>query len=105
MVCFVGQDGIQAGTSSERMRSTMVAGLKKRLRDSMGEFANLRRRVQEEYREMVERRVFAVTGQSATEEEIDHIIQTGDAETVFQKALLEPGRGKASLMYFSGRSK
>ena len=82
----------------------MIAGFKKRLRDSMVDFANLRRKMQEEYREMVERRVFAVTGQPATDEEIDHIIQTGDAETVFRKALLEAwkGKGKSSIFQLVG---
>lgn len=90
------KDGVRVeGTSSERMRTSITAGLKKRLKDCMGEFASLRKKVQQEYREVVERRVFTVTGQHATEEEIDRMIETGDAEAVFRKAILDTGRGKA----------
>lgn len=38
----------------------------------------------------------AVTGQAATEEEIDKMIETGESETIFQKAILEQGRGYVS---------
>lgn len=38
----------------------------------------------------------AVTGQAATEEEIDEMIETGESETIFQKAILEQGRGYVS---------
>ena len=42
---------------------------------------------------MVERRVYTVTGQHATEDEIDRMIENGEAESVFQRAILEQGRG------------
>lgn len=50
------------GSASERTRTTISAGLKKKLKDLMGEFSELRNRITEEYREVVERRVFTVTG-------------------------------------------
>ena len=53
------------------------AGLKKKLKDLMGEFSELRARIHEENRQVVERRVYAVTGQHLPEEEIDHMIETG----------------------------
>ncbi|CAD7696369.1 unnamed protein product [Ostreobium quekettii] len=87
--------GSSEASSSSRMRTSITAGLKKRLKDCMGEFTSLRKRVQQEYREVVERRVFTVTGQHATEEQIDRMIETGDGEAVFQKAILDAGRGKA----------
>ncbi len=59
----------------------------------MEEFAGLRVRLQEEYREVVERRVFTVTGKAAKEDDIERLIESGDAETIFQKAMLEQGRG------------
>eukprot|EP00803_Ostreobium_quekettii_P001202 evm.model.scf_1060.5 EVM.evm.TU.scf_1060.5 scf_1060:47793-51565(+) len=90
----VHKEGASESTSSARMRASITAGLKKRLKDCMGEFTNLRKRVQLEYREVVERRVFTVTGQHATEEQIDRMIETGDGEAVFQKAILDAGRGK-----------
>ncbi len=39
-----------------------------------------------------------VTGQHADEEEIDKMIETGESETIFQKAILEQGRGYVSHM-------
>lgn len=50
------------GTASERTRTTITAGLKKKLKDHMQEFSELRSRIQAEYREVVERRVYTVTG-------------------------------------------
>ena len=35
---------------------------------------------------MVERRVYTVTGQKASEDEIDRMIETGEAENIFQKS-------------------
>lgn len=35
----------------------------------------------------------AVTGQHAEEEEIEKMIETGESEMIFQKAILEQGRG------------
>jgi hypothetical protein len=53
------------------------AGLKKKLRDLMGEFSELRARIHEENRQVVERRVYAVTGQHLPEDDIDRMIETG----------------------------
>ncbi|EFJ50200.1 Qa-SNARE, Sso1/Syntaxin1-type [Volvox carteri f. nagariensis] len=82
------------GTASERTRTTITAGLKKKLKDHMQEFSDLRSRIQSEYREIVERRVYTVTGQHVDEEEIDRMIENGDSENIFQKAILEQGRGR-----------
>jgi Syntaxin len=49
-------------------------------------------------REVVERRVYTVTGQKASEEEIDRMIETGESENIFQKAILEQGRGHVSTL-------
>ncbi|KFM27425.1 Putative syntaxin-131 [Auxenochlorella protothecoides] len=81
------------GSSAERTRTAITGALKKKLKDLMGEFQDLRTRVNAEYREVVERRVYTVTGQHADEEKIDHMIDTGESETIFQKAILEQGRG------------
>ncbi|GLI65768.1 hypothetical protein VaNZ11_009362 [Volvox africanus] len=82
------------GTASERTRTTITAGLKKKLKDHMQEFSELRSRIQSEYREVVERRVYTVTGQHVDEEEIDRMIENGESENIFQKAILEQGRGR-----------
>jgi syntaxin 1B/2/3 len=81
------------GTASERTRTAVTAALKKKLKEIMGEFQSLRTRVQREYREVVERRVYTVTGQHASDDEIDRMIENGEAESVFQRAILEQGRG------------
>ena len=48
-------------------------------------------------REVVERRTYTVTGQKASPEEIDRLIETGESEQIFQKAILEQGRGHVRL--------
>ena len=48
-------------------------------------------------REVVERRTYTVTGQKASPEEIDRLIETGESEQIFQKAILEQGRGHVCL--------
>jgi hypothetical protein len=60
---------------------------------SSGEFAGLRARLGAEYREAVERRVFTVTGKRPTAADVDAMIESGESETVFQRAILEHGRG------------
>ncbi|GLC44001.1 hypothetical protein PLESTB_000218600 [Pleodorina starrii] len=82
------------GTASERTRTTITAGLKKKLKDHMQEFSELRSRIQAEYREVVERRVYTVTGQHVAEEDIDAMIESGESENIFKKAILEQGRGR-----------
>ena len=42
--------GCGAGSSSERTRSAITAALRKKLKDLMGEFQELRQRLQDEYR-------------------------------------------------------
>ncbi|KAH9621781.1 hypothetical protein KSS87_016562, partial [Heliosperma pusillum] len=60
--------GCGKGTAIERARTTQTVALKKKLRDKMAEFQTLRENVHQEYREVVERRVYTVTGQRADEE-------------------------------------
>lgn len=86
--------GCEKGTSVDRSRMTMTTTLKKKLKDRMSDFQTLRQMIQEEYREVVERRVFTVTGTKADEETIDRLIETGDSEQIFQKAIQEQGRGR-----------
>ncbi|KAK9699308.1 hypothetical protein RND81_08G166400 [Saponaria officinalis] len=86
--------GCGKGTAIERARTTQTVQLKKKLRDKMAEFQKLRENVQQEYREVVERRVYTVTGQRADEETVDRLIETGNSEQIFQKAIQEQGRGQ-----------
>mmetsp|Transcript_9539 Transcript_9539/g.39036 ORF Transcript_9539/g.39036 Transcript_9539/m.39036 type:complete len:330 (-) Transcript_9539:767-1756(-) len=86
--------GAGPGSSQERTRTTITSSLKMKLKQQMAEFQDLRARLQSEYREVVEHRYFAVTGEQADEETLDHLIETGESETIFQKAMMEQGRGQ-----------
>ncbi|KAF6169837.1 hypothetical protein GIB67_034229 [Kingdonia uniflora] len=97
--------GCGKGTAVDRSREARTfqpnknlcmncSALKKKLKDKMDEFQILRENIHQEYREVVERRVFTVTGTRADEDTIDRLIETGDSEQIFQKAIQEQGRGQ-----------
>ncbi|XP_062168232.1 syntaxin-132 [Alnus glutinosa] len=86
--------GCGKGTAVDRTRMATTVSLKKKLKDKMAEFQTLRETMHKEYREVVERRVFTVTGTRADEETIERLIETGDSEQIFQKAIQEQGRGQ-----------
>ncbi|XP_010909353.1 syntaxin-132 [Elaeis guineensis] len=86
--------GCGKGSSVDRSRTATTIALKKKLKERMSEFQTLRETIQQEYREVVERRVFTVTGNRPDEEMIDRLIETGDSEQIFQKAIQEQGRGQ-----------
>lgn len=86
--------GAAEGTSVDRIRMSMTTTLKKKLKELMDEFQTLRQKIHNEYREVVERRVFTVTGKKLDEETIDRLIETGDSEQIFHKAIQEQGRGQ-----------
>ncbi|KAG6480991.1 hypothetical protein ZIOFF_057582 [Zingiber officinale] len=96
-----------------------LSALKKKLKDMMHDFQILRQTIQNDYREAFERWVFtgfilssfltklfrftisefffldlAITGTRPTDEVIDHLIETGNSEQIFQKAIQEMGRGQ-----------
>jgi syntaxin 1B/2/3 len=50
MGCWFVLQGCGPGSSSERTRTAITAALRKKLRDLMGEFQQLRQRLQDEYR-------------------------------------------------------
>ncbi|ESW21957.1 hypothetical protein PHAVU_005G114200 [Phaseolus vulgaris] len=86
--------GCEKGTGIDRARMNMTNALTKKFKDLMTEFQTLRQRIQDEYREVVERRVITVTGTRPDDETIDHLIETGNSEQIFQRAILEAGRGQ-----------
>lgn len=86
--------GCELRTAVDRSRISMTVSLKKKLKDSMNDFQRLRQTIHDEYREVVERRVFTVTGSKPTEEMIEQLIETGDSEQIFQKAINKLGRGQ-----------
>ncbi|XP_057507260.1 putative syntaxin-131 isoform X2 [Actinidia eriantha] len=86
--------GCGKGSGVDRSRTATTVALKKKFKDKMSEFQILRENIHQEYREVVERRVYTVTGTRADEETIDRLIETGDSEQIFQKAIREQGRGQ-----------
>ncbi|XP_068651003.1 syntaxin-132 [Aristolochia californica] len=86
--------GCGKGTGVDRSRTSTTIALKKKFKDKMSEFQILRETIHREYREVIERRVFTVTGKKVDEETIDQLVETGDGEQIFQKAIQEQGRGQ-----------
>lgn len=86
--------GCGPGSSSDRTRTSVVNGLRKKLSDSMNSFNDLRNKMASEYRETVQRRYFTVTGENPDESTVDTLISTGQSETFLQKAIQEQGRGQ-----------
>ncbi|KAI3706572.1 hypothetical protein L6452_24403 [Arctium lappa] len=86
--------GCGPGSSSDRTRTSVVNGLRKKLSDSMNSFNDLRNKMATEYRETVQRRYYTVTGENPDESTVDTLISTGQSETFLQKAIQEQGRGQ-----------
>ncbi|CAL0310013.1 unnamed protein product [Lupinus luteus] len=86
--------GCGPGSSSDRTRSSVVNGLKKKLKESMDSFNELRQQISSEYRETVQRRYFTVTGDNPDEKTLDRLISSGESETFLQKAIQEQGKGR-----------
>ncbi|CAF2108242.1 BnaAnng32640D [Brassica napus] len=86
--------GCGPGSSTDRTRSSVVSGLGKKLKDLMDSFQSLRARMNDEYKETVERRYFTITGEQADEQTIDNLIASGESENFLQKAIQEQGRGQ-----------
>lgn len=86
--------GCGPGSSSDRTRTSVVNGLRKKLKDSMESFNELRQRISSEYRDTVQRRYYTVTGENPDEKTLDRLISTGESETFLQKAIQEQGRGR-----------
>ncbi|KMZ66715.1 hypothetical protein ZOSMA_28G00750 [Zostera marina] len=85
------------GSSTDRTRTSVVAGLRNKLKDNMEEFNKIRVKVASEYRETVERRYFTVTGTKAEESTVDSLIDNGEAETFLQRAIQQQG-GRGEVM-------
>ncbi|KAL6507073.1 hypothetical protein OROHE_021972 [Orobanche hederae] len=86
--------GCGKGSGVDRSRTATTLALKKKFKDRMSDFQALRENIHQEYREVVERRVFTVTGTKADEKTIDTLIETGDSEQIFQNAI----RGRGQVM-------
>ncbi|KAK8955572.1 Syntaxin-132 [Platanthera guangdongensis] len=86
--------GCELGTAVDRSRISMTVSLKKKLKDSMNDFQSLRQTIHDEYREVVERRVFTGNHLKSSHISFKNCFNTGDSEQIFQKAINEQGRGQ-----------
>ncbi|KAJ8442287.1 hypothetical protein Cgig2_011210 [Carnegiea gigantea] len=86
--------GCGPGSSADRTRTSVVSGLGKKLKTMMDDFQALRARMQEEYKETVQRRYFTITGEKADEATIENLIASGESENFLQKAIQEQGKGQ-----------
>ncbi|KAL3143905.1 hypothetical protein ABBQ32_003720 [Trebouxia sp. C0010 RCD-2024] len=81
--------------SYERTRTTVTAGLCKKLKDLMGDFQAIRQQLTDDHREVVERRIHIVTGKKPSSQDVDRLIDTGESDAVFKTAIQKQGRGHA----------
>lgn len=88
------QKGESDGSVSSRTKEQMIASLTKRLTNVINDFSNLRGEIHDDYKEIVRRRVFTVTGEEPEDDTIENLIEKGEGEKVFQQAILEQGRGQ-----------
>ncbi|KAK8963277.1 Syntaxin-121 [Platanthera guangdongensis] len=84
--------GSGPGSSADRTRTSVVAGLRKKLKDQMEAFGELRQRVAADHREAVGRRYYAVTGEKADEATVDAMAAAeAEGEGILKAAI--QGRG------------
>uniref|UniRef100_A0A8I6WXH9 t-SNARE coiled-coil homology domain-containing protein n=2 Tax=Hordeum vulgare subsp. vulgare TaxID=112509 RepID=A0A8I6WXH9_HORVV len=86
--------GCEKDSVVDRSREQTTGGVKNKLKKRMDDFQVLRESIRQEYREVVERRVFTVTGNRPDEETIDDLIETGRSEQIFKDAVQQQGRGQ-----------
>ncbi|VAI52285.1 unnamed protein product [Triticum turgidum subsp. durum] len=86
--------GCEEDSAVDRSREQTTGAVKKKLKKRMDDFQVLRESIRQEYREVVERRVFTVTGNRPDEETIDDLIETGRSEQIFKDAVQQQGRGQ-----------
>ncbi|KAL5198886.1 hypothetical protein ABZP36_002398 [Zizania latifolia] len=86
--------GCGKGSAVDRSREQTTGAVKKKLKERMDDFQVLRVAIHQEYRDVVERRVFTVTGKRPDEEMVDNLIETGRSEQIFQEAIQQQGRGQ-----------
>ncbi|MCO5547583.1 hypothetical protein L7F22_001034 [Adiantum nelumboides] len=85
--------GCEEGTTTDRIRTNITNKQRVLLGDIMESFDKLRQQLHTEYRKTIKRRYFTITGEKASKETIDQMIETGESETFLQKAVQEQGRG------------
>jgi len=89
-----GLPGCGKGSPTDRTRTSIVNGLRKKLKDLMADFQVLRQKIVAEHKDTIGRRYYAVTGEQADEETIENMISTGESENFLRKAIQDQGRGQ-----------
>lgn len=74
--------GCREGTPVDRTRSSVTNGLRKKLKELMVDFQGLRQRMMTDYREEVERRYYAQTGEVPSEAVVERIISEGKSQVL-----------------------
>ncbi|MQL89948.1 hypothetical protein Taro_022532 [Colocasia esculenta] len=72
--------GCGPGSSTDHTRTSVVAGLRKKLKDSIEGFSTLWEQVTAEYRETIGRWYYTITGEAEDKATLDALISTGEAE-------------------------
>jgi len=70
--------GLGPGSSSDRSRTAAVISLRKKLKDSLDGFNELRHQINEEHRETVQRQYFTITGKNPDDRTLELLISSGN---------------------------
>lgn len=84
--------GSGAGSGADRQRQSVTVSLRKKLKELMGSFQDLRGRMHEHHKEVVQRRYYTVNGAELDDDAAAEMIESGESEEIFKKAVLEQGR-------------
>ncbi|KAL3851278.1 hypothetical protein ACJIZ3_013160 [Penstemon smallii] len=77
--------------TDDQTRASMISGLGENVNNMMRKFQGLRVRMETDHRQIIETRYFAITGEKATEEAIDHLISSQGADGLLYQAMQEHG--------------
>ncbi|XP_020174093.1 syntaxin-132-like [Aegilops tauschii subsp. strangulata] len=86
--------GCGKGSAVDQLREHTTGAVKNNLKEQIDDFQVLGESIRQEYREVVERRVFTVIGNHPDEEPADNLIETGRSEQIFKDAVQQQGRGQ-----------
>ncbi|KAL3697345.1 hypothetical protein R1sor_011421 [Riccia sorocarpa] len=84
--------GCGPGSVSDRTRTSRTSSLKLKLKEITGHLIKFKEKIQRDYFQLVERRVFLVTGEKPDEDTIERLIEEGKGEEIFQQAIQSQGR-------------
>ncbi|KAH7366481.1 hypothetical protein KP509_18G080500 [Ceratopteris richardii] len=85
--------GCHANSSVDRIRIFVTNSLRQELKGFMEDFYALQTKMSEDHRDDIRRRLFAITGEIASEEVVEEMIEAGETEKFLRKAIEEQGKG------------